>query len=87
MGSHVVRLDVEDVLRHFRELEDPRSPVNMLHPLESVLVIAIMAVLAGANGPTSIATWANMKADMLVELLDLPHGIPQKDVFRRVLMT
>jgi predicted transposase YbfD/YdcC len=75
------------VLRHFRELEDPRSPVNMLHPLESVLVIAIMAVLAGANGPTSIATWANMKADMLVELLDLPHGIPQKDVFRRVLMT
>ena len=40
-----VRVDVEEVLRHFQELEDPRSSVNILHPLGSVLVIAIMAVL------------------------------------------
>jgi hypothetical protein len=53
-----VRVDVEEVLRHFQELEDPRSAINILHPLGSVLVIAIMAVLAGANGPTSIAQWA-----------------------------
>jgi len=82
-----VRMDVEEVLRHFQELEDPRSSVNLRHPLDSVVVIAIMAVLAGANGPTAIATWANMKSDILLRLLKLPHGIPQKDVFRRVLMT
>jgi len=80
-----VRVDVEEVLRHFEELEDPRSAVNILHPLGSVLVIAIMAVLAGANGPTAIARWANMKAQWLSRLLILPHGVPQKDVFRRVL--
>jgi hypothetical protein len=28
-----------------------------------------------------------MKAGVLLKLLDLPHGIPQKDVFRRVLAT
>ena len=83
----VVRLDVNDVLRHFKELEDPRSSVNRLHPLDSVIVIAIMAVLAGANGPTAIAKWAKMKSEVLLKLLDLPHGIPQKDVFRRVLVT
>jgi molybdopterin/thiamine biosynthesis adenylyltransferase len=58
-----------------------------LHPLESVVVIAIMAVLAGANGPTAIAKWAKIKAEVLLKWLDLPHGIPRKDVFCRVLAT
>jgi predicted transposase YbfD/YdcC len=80
-----VRLDVEEVVRHFHELEDPRSSVNLRHPLVSVIVIAIMAVLAGASGPTGIAKWANLKAELLLKVLKLPHGIPQKDVFRRVL--
>ena len=82
-----VRMGVKEVVQHFKALEDPRSPVNRLHPLESVLVIAIMAVLAGANGPTAIAKWAKIKAAVLLKLLDLPHGIPRKDVFRRVLAT
>ena len=80
-----VRLDVEEVLRHFQDLEDPRSSINLRHPLVSVVVIAIMAVLAGASGPTAIAKWANLKAELLLKVLKLPHGIPQKDVFRRVL--
>jgi predicted transposase YbfD/YdcC len=80
-------MDLKEVVEHFKHLEDPRSPVNRLHPLESVIVIAIMAVLAGANGPTAIAKWANMKSELLLKLLDLPNGIPQKDVFRRVLVT
>jgi predicted transposase YbfD/YdcC len=85
--ASVVRMDLKGVVGHFKELEDPRSAVNRLHPLESVVVVAIMAVLAGANGPTAIAKWANMKSKLLLKLLDLPHGIPQKDVFRRVLVT
>ena len=56
------------------------------HPLVSVVVIAMMGVLAGAGGPTAIAKWAQCKAEFLLKVLDLPHGIPRKDVFRRVLM-
>jgi len=82
-----VRMSVKEIVGHFKQLEDPRSPVNRLHPLESVIVIAIMAVLAGANGPTAIAKWAKIKAEVLSKLLSLPHGIPRKDVFRRVLAT
>ncbi len=44
-----------------------------------------MAVLAGANGPTAIAAWAALKRDLLLQTLDLPNGLPGKDVFRRVL--
>jgi predicted transposase YbfD/YdcC len=70
----------------FSTLEDPRSHINRRHPLPSVLVIAVLAVLAGAAGPTAIARWAKLKEGLLTGLLDLPHGIPGKDVFRRVLM-
>lgn len=79
-----IRLGLQEVARHFEELDDPRSDVNRRHPLVSVVVIAIMAELAGADGPTAIARWANMKADLLQTLLLLPNGIPQKDVYRRV---
>jgi predicted transposase YbfD/YdcC len=84
--SEVRRIRLDEVKRHFEELEDPRSSVNRKHPLVSVVVIAVMAVLAGANGPTAIAKWAALKEAFLVGALDLPDGVPRKDVFRRVLM-
>jgi predicted transposase YbfD/YdcC len=76
---------LDEIVGYFDELEDPRSEINQKHPLASVVVIAVMAVLAGASGPTAIARWAKIKAEFLVQVLDLPHGIPCKDVFRRVL--
>ncbi len=82
-----IRVGLDEVVRQFEELEDPRSSVNLRHPLVSVLVIAIMAVLAGAGGPTAIAKWAVIKQELLSRLLPLPNGIPKKDVYRRVLMT
>ncbi len=85
MGS-TARIDIEEVLEHFGHLEDPRSSINRQHPLTSVVVIAIMAILAGANGPTAITKWAKIKQAFLENWLPLPHGIPSKDVFRRVLM-
>ena len=85
--TKVRSLALEDLIARFDELEDPRSAINRRHPLSSVLVIAVLAVLAGAGGPTAIACWAVLKRDLLVEILELPHGIPGKDVFRRVLMT
>jgi len=78
-------LSLDEVIGYFDELEDPRSEINKKHPLASVVVIAMLAVLAGAGGPTAIARWAKIKAEFLLRVLDLPHGIPCKDVFRRVL--
>ena len=77
---------LDEVVLHFAELEDPRSAVNLQHPLVRVVVIALMAVLAGAGGPTAIARWAALKEEFLLNTLNLPNGIPRKDVFRRVLM-
>ena len=80
-----VRVGVEEITGFFSDLEDPRCSINQKHPLDSVIVIAIMAVLAGSTGPTSIAKWAKLKKDFLQGVLNLPNGVPRKDVFRRVL--
>jgi predicted transposase YbfD/YdcC len=82
-----IQVSLDEVLGYFDDLEDPRSTVNRKHPLVSVVVIAMMAVLAGAGGPTAIAKWAALKAEFLLQVLQLPNGIPRKDVFRRVLST
>jgi predicted transposase YbfD/YdcC len=83
--AEIQHVSLDEVVGYFDELEDPRSTVNLQHPLVSVVVIAMMAVLAGAGGPTAIARWAAFKEEFLVKVLKLPNGIPRKDVFRRVL--
>ena len=80
------RSKLDEIVASFATLEDPRSHINRRHPLPSILVVAVLAVLAGAAGPTAIARWAKYKEELLMGLLDLPNGIPGKDVFRRVLM-
>src|SRR5580693_2354210 len=81
----IQHVSLDEVVGYFDELEDPRTDINLKHPLASVVVIAMMAVLAGAGGPTAIARWAKLKAEFLLQVLELPNGIPCKDVFRRVL--
>jgi predicted transposase YbfD/YdcC len=81
----ICHVGLDEVVKHFEKLEDPRSHVNRKHPLSSVVVIAVMGVLAGADGPTAIARWAKLKAEFLVKVLNLPAGVPCKDVFRNVL--
>ena len=85
MSRSDVSAGLSEVVCHFEKLEDPRSTINRLHPLPSVLTISLMAVLAGADGPTGIFKWAVAKKDLLIGTLDLPHGIPSRDVIRRVL--
>jgi predicted transposase YbfD/YdcC len=83
--SKAQHVSLDEVIGYFDELEDPRDSVNRKHPLVSVVVIALMAVLSGASGPTAIARWAALKAEFLARVLPLPNGVPRKDVFRRVL--
>jgi predicted transposase YbfD/YdcC len=83
--AKIQHVTLDEIIGYFDELEDPRSTVNQKHPLVSVVIIAMMAVLAGAGGPTAIAAWAAFKEEFLLKVLDLPNGIPRKDVFRRVL--
>lgn len=41
-----------------KQIEDPRVPVNIVHPVENIVSISVAAIIAGAEGPKSIARWA-----------------------------
>lgn len=84
----MLKLDGQEAVNlvgFFDDLPDPRSSVNRLHRLGDVIVIAICAVVANADGPTAIAQWAKLNKPWLKKHLALPHGVPGKDTIRRVL--
>ena len=83
----VDELDAVSILEFFGDLKDPRSAINRKHLLGDICVICICAVLAGADGPKAIGTWALSKKDWLESVLQLPNGIPSHDTIGRVLAT
>jgi len=72
---------------HFAALTDPRCPhaPHSRHLLMDILVIAVCAVISGAEGWEDLEEYGKANAEWLGDLLDLPHGIPGHDTFRRVL--
>ena len=77
--------DVGSIRECFQDLEDPRSSVNRKHLLGDLIVIAICAVIAGADGPKAIGVWADSNRDWLKQHLELPNGIPSHDTIGRLL--
>ena len=72
------RTKLDEIVASFSTLEDPRSHINRRHPLPSILVIAVLAVLAGAAGPTAIARWAKLKEDLLTTSSTCPTASPAR---------
>lgn len=77
----------QSILSHFEDLPDPRSEVNRVHLLGDIIVISIMAIIAGAEGPKAIGIWAKSNERWLVDILELPAGIPSHDTIGRVLIS
>lgn len=70
--------------KYFRNLQDPRRAHRRLHLLHDILVIALCAVIAGAQDWQEIETFGRKRRDWLKRFLKLPHGIPSHDTFERV---
>ncbi len=85
MPASKKKFELSELFIAFEDIEDPRSSINRLHSLASVLSIAVLAVLCGTDGPTSIRGWAAARQQFLERFLELPDGLPSRDVFRRVL--
>jgi predicted transposase YbfD/YdcC len=67
----------------FQALPDPRAE-NARHDLVELLVIALAAVLCGAEGCADMADFGAAKEGLLRQFLRLEHGIPSHDTFSRV---
>ena len=72
------------ILDHFGELQDPRVDRTKLHQLLDIVVIAICAIICGADDWVEVELFGNAKLPWLRTFLALPHGIPSHDTFGRV---
>jgi predicted transposase YbfD/YdcC len=72
------------LLRHFRKLQDPRIDRHKRHSLQAILVIALCAVVAGAEDFQQVVVFGQKRFDWLKRLVALPNGIPSHDTFERV---
>lgn len=69
--------------KHLDCIKDPRRH-NTLHLLHDIFLIAICAIISGADSWTQVAEYGRSKLDWFKEFLELPNGIPSHDTFGRL---
>jgi predicted transposase YbfD/YdcC len=79
----MAQMTVASVRKHFGELTDPRRR-EPIYPLMDLVVMALCAVICGADDFVAIAKFARTKKEWLSQFLDLTNGVPSHDRFNAV---
>lgn len=66
-------------LSHFKDLDDSRQRGKISYSLDEVLLLALLAVLAGAETFVDIARFGTKKLDLLRRFRPFRHGTPAHD--------
>ena len=74
------------IQEHFSIVEEPRVEYLVEHNLSEMIVIAICAVICGANDWVAVADWGQAKISWLKQYLTLANGIPSHDCYRRLFL-
>ena len=76
---------IKKFISFLKEVKDARMPSKVEFPLHEIILVAFLAILAGAGTIADISDFAEMKHKWLKEHFYIKHGIPSHDTFRRVL--
>ena len=74
-------------LAYFRDLPDPRQPGKVTYPLDEVLLLCLLAVLAGAETIVDIARFGEKKLELLRRFRPFRDGTPSHDHLGDILAT
>lgn len=66
-------------LDHFADLPDPRQLIKVIYPLDEILLLSLLAVVAGAETFTGIAEFGRMKLGFLRRFRPFANGTPDHD--------
>lgn len=68
------------------KIEDPRriDRGHILHKLEDIIIIGLCTFVCNGSDFADMEDFGREREEWLRTFLDLPHGIPDKDTFRRV---
>jgi predicted transposase YbfD/YdcC len=70
---------VVEWLEHFRPIEDPRQSGKVWYPLDEMLLLCLLGVLAGAESWVEIAEFGKAKLDFLRRFRPFENGTPSHD--------
>ena len=74
-------------LHHFKDMRDHRQPGKVVYPLDEVLLLSLLAVLAGADGFTDIARFGAKKIELLRRFRPFVDGAPPHDTLGDIFAT
>ena len=79
-------MKVEDLKKALRGVKDPRRTEcgNIRHKLEDILIIGLCTVVCDGEDFEDMEEFGKEREEYLRKFLELPHGIPDSDTFRRV---
>lgn len=79
-------MKVETLKEEIKNMKEPRrtSYGNIRHKLEDIIIIGLCTVICGGEDFTDMEDFGEEREDFLRNFLELPHGIPDSDTFRRV---
>ncbi len=72
-------------LEHFEDLSDPRQRGKVRYTLDEVLLLCLLAVLAGAETVADIARFGDKKLALLRRFRAFSHGTPSHDQLGTIL--
>jgi hypothetical protein len=75
-------LDMDNLLRFFDGIADPRVQGRCLHNLSDLLVIALLCMIANGEDFEDMEEYGHQNKAFLQTFLSLPNGIPSHDTFR-----
>ena len=67
------------IVEYFSTLDDPRQQGKVVYPLVEVLILVLMAVLAGAEGFTEVESFGKAKLGLLRRFARFEAGTPPHD--------
>jgi predicted transposase YbfD/YdcC len=73
------------LIEYLSVIPDHREEKKVKHKLADILFIAVCATICGADGWEDFEYFGLIRLDWLQGKLDMPHGVPSEDTFRRVI--
>lgn len=79
-------MEIERLKEAVQRVKDPRrtSQGHILHKLEDIIIIGLCTLVCNGEDFTDMEEFGKQREEWLKKFLELPHGIPDSDTFRRV---
>lgn len=79
-------MKIETLKEEIKTMSEPRRTRygNIRHKLEDIIIIGLCTVICGGEDFTDMEEFGEEREEFLRKFLELPHGIPDSDTFRRV---